>query len=75
MAHWERLIPATAVAVSAWRPVIRAMVLVSDPAVSTGLHLLDHVGGTRFLMPENWDTTHRLTMINDGSDLRFELTA
>ena len=48
------------------------------PPTSTGpsgLHLLDHVAGTWFLMPENWDTTHRLIMINDASDLRFELTA
>jgi hypothetical protein len=42
---------------------------------SSGLHLLDHVAGTWFLMPENWDSTHRLIMINDASDLRFELTA
>ena len=41
---------------------------------SSGLHLLDHVGGTWFLMPENWDATHRLIMLHDASDLRFELT-
>lgn len=42
---------------------------------ASGLHLLDHVGGTWFLMPENWDVTHRLIMINDSDALRFELTA
>ena len=42
---------------------------------SSGLHLLDHVSGTWFLMPENWDTTHRLVMLQDSDDLRFELAA
>ncbi len=40
----------------------------------TGLHLLDRVGGTWFLMPDDWDSTHRLIMLAEDGGLRFELT-
>lgn len=38
------------------------------------LRLLDHVDGTWYLLPENWAFNHRLIMLDDDPDLRFELT-
>jgi hypothetical protein len=40
----------------------------------TCLRLLDHVGGTWYLLPENWAFNHRLIMLQDDADVRFELT-
>lgn len=39
------------------------------------LRLLDHVAGTWYLLPENWDQNYRLIMLGDDPDLRFELTS
>lgn len=39
------------------------------------LRLLDHVQGTWYLLPENWAFNHRLIMLDDDSDVRFELTS
>lgn len=40
----------------------------------TCLRLLDHVGGTWYLLPENWEYNHRLIMLIEDADVRFELT-
>jgi hypothetical protein len=40
----------------------------------TCLRLLDHVQGTWYLLPENWAFNHRLIMLGDDPDVRFELT-
>jgi hypothetical protein len=37
------------------------------------LRLLDHVAGTWYLLPENWEYSNRLIMLGDDTDLRFEL--
>jgi hypothetical protein len=37
------------------------------------LHLLDHVNGVWFLLPDSWINTGRLIMLRDDAGLRFEL--
>lgn len=41
----------------------------------SGMRLLDQASGTYFLMPEDWDTGHRLILLKDSDDLRVELLA
>jgi hypothetical protein len=48
-----------------------------DPRYSyqyTCLRLLDHVDGMWYLLPEDWALNHRLIMLGDDPDVRFELT-
>jgi hypothetical protein len=40
----------------------------------SGLRLLDHVANTYFLMPIDWETTHRLILLKDTDDVQVELT-
>jgi len=41
----------------------------------SGMRLLDHAGGTYFLMPDDWALGHRLILLKDSEALRVELLA